>query len=94
LSVAGSGPGAKEAGMTDDEAMKDHLLDQIADVHEHFVDLMNQRLPEVGQRELELYFGVLGRLVAKLEQRDKPLRSAAQEVFAEAASRVMAELKR
>lgn len=80
--------------MSDDEAMKDHLLDQIADVHEHFVDLMTQRLPEVGQRELELYFGVLGRLVAKLEQRDKPLRAAAQEVFAEAASRVMAELKR
>lgn len=80
--------------MTDDEARKDHLLDQIADVHEHFVDLMNQRLPEVGQRELELYFGVLGKLVAKLEQGDKPLRSAAQEVFAEVATRVMSELKR
>lgn len=80
--------------MTDDVAMKDHLLDQIAEVHEHFVDLMNQRLPEVGQRELELYFGVLGKLVAKLEQREKPLRTSAQELFAEVAALVMAELGR
>ena len=80
--------------MTDELATKDHLLDQIADVHEHFIDLMNQRLPEMGQRELELYFGVLGKLVAKLEQRDKPLRTSAQEVFADVASLVMAELGR
>lgn len=80
--------------MTDDDARKDHLLDQIADVHEHFVDLMNQRLPEAGQRELELYFGALGKLVAKLEQREKPLRAAAQEVFGEVASLVMSELGR
>lgn len=80
--------------MTDDEARKDDLLDQIADVHEHFVDLMNQRLPEAGQRELELYFGMLGKLVTRLEQRDKPLRAAAQEVFADVASLVMSELAR
>lgn len=80
--------------MTEDVAMKDHLLDQIADVHEHFVDLMNQRLPEVGQRELELYFGVLGKLVAKLEERDKPLRTSAQELFGDVASLVMTELGR
>lgn len=80
--------------MDDDEARKEHLLGQIDDVHEHFVELMGERLPEVGQRELELYLGVLGRLVAKLEQRDKPLRLAAQEVFAEVATRVMAELQR
>jgi hypothetical protein len=80
--------------MSDDETMRHHLLDQIADVHEHFAELMNERLPEVGQRELELYLGVFGRLVAKLEQRDKPLRAAAQEVFAEVATRVMTELKR
>jgi len=77
--------------MSDEDAMKDHLLDQIADVHEHFIDLMNQRLPEVGQHELELYLGVLGKLVAKLEETDKSLRSAAQEVFAEVAMLAMAE---
>lgn len=80
--------------MTEELAKKDHLLDQIADVHEHFIDLMNQRLPELGERELELYFGVLGKLVAKLEEREKPLRAAAQEVFADVASIVMTELSR
>jgi hypothetical protein len=77
-----------------DEAMKEHLLEQIADVHEHFVDLMNSRLPEVDQRELELYLGVLGKLVAKLEQKEKPLRASAQELFAEIASLIMTELGR
>lgn len=77
-----------------DEAMKEHLLEQIADVHDHFVEQMNSRLPEVGQRELELYLGVLGKLVAKLEQKDKPLRQSAQELFAEVASIVMTELGR
>jgi hypothetical protein len=80
--------------MSEEQARKDNLLDQIADVHEHFIDLMNQRLPEIGERELELYFGVLGKLVAKLEERDKPLRAAAQEVFADVASIVMTELAR
>ncbi len=80
--------------MGEDHAMKDHLLDQIADVHEHFVDLMNQRLPEAGQRELELYLGIVGKLVAKLEKKDKSLKQAAQEVFGEVASLVMAELAR
>ena len=80
--------------MTDELAKKAHILDQIADVHEHCVDLMNQRLPEVGQRELELYLGVLGKLAAKLEQRDKTLRVSAQELFAEVASLVMAEFGR
>jgi len=80
--------------MSDDNAMKDHLLDQIADLHEHFIDLMNGRLPELGQRELELYFGVLGKLAARLEEKEKTLRSAAQEVFAEVAAIVMTELNR
>jgi hypothetical protein len=80
--------------MSEEHVKKDHLLDQIADVHEQFIDLMNQRLPEIGERELELYFGVLGKLVAKLEEPDKPLRVAAQEVFGDVASIVMTELAR
>ena len=82
--------------MADDENddKKDDLLEQIGDVHEHFIDLMNQRIPELGERELELYLGVLGKLVAKLEDREKPLRGAAQEVFGEVASIVMTELAR
>lgn len=77
-----------------DEAMKEHLLEQVADVHEHFVELMNARLPEVSQRELELYLGILGKLVAKLEETDKPLRASAQELFAEVAALVLSELGR
>jgi hypothetical protein len=77
-----------------DEAMKEHLLEQVADVHEHFVELMNGRLPELSQREIELYLGVLGKLVAKLEEKNKPLRASAQELFAEVAAIVMTELGR
>ena len=81
--------------MSDNEQdLKDHLLDQIADTHEHFVDLMNSRLPEVGRRELELYLGVLGKLVAKLEQPGRTLREAGQELFAEVAALVMTEFNR
>lgn len=80
--------------MSEEQEQKDHLLEQIADVHEHFIDLMNQRLPEIAQRELELYLGVLGKLVAKLEDREKPMRAAAQEVFGEVAAVVMSELSR
>ena len=80
--------------MSDQDAMKEHLLDQIADVHEYFVDLMNQRLTEVGQHELELYLGMLGKLVSKLEQGDKSLRTVAQEMFADAAGMMLAELGR
>lgn len=80
--------------MSDDPSIHDHLLDEIADTHERFVELMNERLREVERRELELYLGILGKLVAKLEQRDKSLRSSAQEMFGEVASLVMAELAR
>jgi len=83
-----------ESDMSDGNEKKDNLLEQIADVHEQFIDVMNERLPEIGERELELYLGVLGKLVAKVEQRDKTLRDAAQEVFGEVASIVMTELSR
>src|SRR5207244_3820188 len=58
-----------ESDMSDGNEKKDNLLEQIADVHEQFIDVMNERLPEIGERELELYLGVLGKLVAKVEQR-------------------------
>lgn len=85
--------------MSEDETRKDDtrksdLLEQIADLNQHFVHLMNERLPEVGERELELYMGVLGKLTAKLENKDKSIRDVAQEVFAEIASLVMAEMSR
>ncbi len=80
--------------MNEDSADKEHLLEQVADTQEHFADLMNERLPEVGRRELELYLSVMSKLVIKLEQPNKSLRSVAQEMFAEVAALVMAELGR
>ena len=80
--------------MSDDRETKEHLLEQIADVQEHFIDLMNQRLPEADRRELELYLGILGKLVERLEHRDKSLRASAQELFGEVMTLVMTELTR
>lgn len=80
--------------MTDAEDRKDHLLDQIAETQEHFVDLMNGRLPELAERELELYLTLLGKLVAKLEQKDKPMRTGAQELVPELLPLVMGEFGR
>ena len=78
----------------DDDRRKEQLLGEIADVHDAYVELMNERLGEVGRRELELYFTIVGKLVARLEDRDKSIRQSAQEVFAEVAALVMAELRR
>ncbi|HYB99727.1 MAG TPA: hypothetical protein VEC57_11415 [Candidatus Limnocylindrales bacterium] len=80
--------------MADDAQVKQHLLEQVAETHERFIELMNERLDEVGRREIELYLGVIGKLTGKLENRGKDLRSIAQEMFAEVASLVMAELGR
>ena len=80
--------------MSEDSAGKERLLEQIADAQEHFADLMNERLPDVGRRELEVYLTVLSKLVIKLEQPQKNLREIAQEMFAEVAALVMTELGR
>ncbi|MBI5504234.1 MAG: hypothetical protein HY899_05510 [Deltaproteobacteria bacterium] len=80
--------------MSDDSADKQRLLQQVADTQEHFADLMNERLSEVGQRELALYLTILSKLVLKLEQPGKTLRDIAQEMFAEVATLVMAEMGR
>lgn len=80
--------------MSEDSADKERLLQQVADIQEHFADLMNERLPEVGRRELELYLTILSKLVIKLEQPGKTLRDIAQEMFAEVATLVLAEMGR
>ncbi len=73
---------------------KVRLLGEIARMHEHFVELMNDRLGEVDVSDLERYFALMSNLVAKLEHRDKALRDVAREMVAESASWVMAELAR
>ncbi|RMF21771.1 MAG: hypothetical protein D6760_08765, partial [Deltaproteobacteria bacterium] len=73
---------------------KRRLLEEIGRMHDHFVELMNERLEEVEASDLERYFAFMSNLVTKLEQRDKTLRDAAREMVAESASWVMAELSR
>ncbi|HYC57602.1 MAG TPA: hypothetical protein VEL28_21900 [Candidatus Binatia bacterium] len=80
--------------MADDTARKQHLLEQVAETHERYTELMNARLDEVGVREIELYLSIVGKLTAKLEDGDKNLRTIAQEMFADVASVVMTELNR
>jgi|GEM_PF-2314579 len=80
--------------MSEGSADKERLLEQVADIQEHFADLMNERLSEVGLRELELYLTILSKLVIKLEQPGKNLRAVAQETFTEVAALVMAEMGR
>lgn len=74
------------------EDLKADILLQIADTHEHFAAMMNERLPEVDQETLELYLASLGKLVDKLEQRDKSLQQVAQETFGEIAGAVMRKM--
>ncbi len=78
--------------MTGTDERKSRLLEEISRMHGHFVSLMDERLREVEVDDLERYFALMSNLVAKLEQRDKPLREAARELVAESASWVMAEL--
>jgi len=76
----------------DNDQLKQDLLDQIDDTHLQFVALMKRRLPESETRVLELYLAGLGQLVDKLEDPDKSLHAAAQEMFGELAGVMMREL--
>jgi hypothetical protein len=76
--------------MTD--AVERDLEDQLRLTHQRFVMIMNERLPAMSVEQKERYFGVLSTLVAKLEDRSKPLRDVLQEIVAEAAPYVFREL--
>lgn len=78
--------------MSETTDLREDYLQQIADTHEAFISVMNERIVEVSDRELELYLGLLGTLVSKVDDRDKDLRMAAQEVFGEISAVVMREL--
>jgi hypothetical protein len=76
--------------MSDEEFdLKDDLLLQIGDTHDRFRELMDERLSDIDVEVLELYLATLGKLVDKLEDRDKELREIAQEMFGEVAGVVM-----
>lgn len=80
--------------MADRDERKELLLEDVSRTHRRFVELMDERLREVGSEDIERYFALISKLVAKLEDRDKPLRDAARELVAESAAWVMAELSR
>ncbi len=79
--------------MSDEPAeLKADVLLQIMDTHDQYFELMNERLPELDEEILEIYLAALGKLVDKLEDRDKTLREVAQEMFGEVAGVVMKHL--
>jgi hypothetical protein len=79
--------------MNDEDFSLSHGLDaDIRVTHERFVSAMGERLGEMGLETKERYFAVLSALVGKLETPEKPLRDVLQEMVAEAASLIFAEL--
>jgi hypothetical protein len=65
---------------------------QLRMTHERFVTAMSARIPAMSLEQRERYFAVLSSLVAKLEDRDKPLRDILQEMVAEAGPYLFREL--
>lgn len=78
--------------MVDTDELRLHLVSEIAQTHERFVELMASRLADVDGEELERYFAILSKLVCKLEDEEKTLRDVAKEMVAESAAVIMAEL--
>ena len=61
--------------------------------HDRFVQAMETRLPKIEPESLERYFAVLSKLVGKLEDDAKPLNPVMNEMMAEAAGLLMAEMQ-
>ena len=60
---------------------------------ERFCSAMEDRLPGIENDSLERYFAVLSKLVAKLEDPEKGLGQIMNEMMAESAGLLMAELQ-
>ena len=80
--------------MADAPNLSAALDSDIKMTQERFVAAMEDRLAEMPLETKERYFAVLSLLVAKLEDPAKPLPQILQEVVAEGATMVMAELQR
>ena len=65
---------------------------QLRMTHERFITAMNDRLPAMAVEQKERYFAVLSSLVAKIEDREKSLRTVLQEMMAEAAPHLLSEM--
>jgi hypothetical protein len=66
----------------------------IAMTHERFIAAMQGRLPAMELETKERYFVVLNSLVGKLEIPEKKLHEILQEMMAEAAAIILAEMNR
>lgn len=80
--------------MQDENQLNAALEADIRMTQERFSAAMEARLDEMPLDTKERYFAVLSLLVAKLEDPAKPLQQILQEVVAEAATLVMAELQK
>ena len=78
--------------MNDADETKALLLTQVAETQSRFCELMEHRLESVDVASIEKYLGLVGKMVDKLENQEKTLRQVAQEMVAESAAQVMAEL--
>ena len=78
--------------MSRDNELKEHILSQVRETHDRYCEVMEDRLAEEPLEELELYFGVVAKLVDKLNDRDKTLRGIAQEMLAESAGLIVNQL--
>lgn len=80
--------------MPNDRQMHTALDSDIRMTQGRFTDAMESRLAQMPLETKERYFAVLSLLVAKLEDPAKPLAQILQEVIAEGATMVMAELQK
>lgn len=78
--------------MSTADLLSKDLEKQIAMTHKRFVKAMEARLPAMSLASKERYFAVLSLLVAKLEEKDKPLRDVLQDVVIESAPYIAQEL--
>ena len=76
-----------------DDMIRRALEADIQMTHDRFVQAMETRLPKIEPESLERYFSVLSKLVGKLEDDAKPLNQVMNEMMAEAAGLLMAEMQ-
>jgi hypothetical protein len=76
-----------------DAKLRRALEADIRMTQERFCAAMELRLPSIEADSLERYFGVLSKLVQKLEDYDKGLGQIMSEMMAEAAGVMMAEMQ-
>jgi|ETNmetMinimDraft_28_1059901.scaffolds.fasta_scaffold192008_2 hypothetical protein len=75
-----------------DADLKRHLLEQIAETHEHLSGLVEERLGSEELADVERYFAALGRVAVMLEDRGRNLRELAQELVADMGPLILSEL--